>query len=398
MSDRTDPQIELHDGPTRIADIREMERQLVASAERDDDTFHAPVASHAAADAQPPREPDDDDFVTKLVELPSPPQRTARFPVATVITGAPKRRFPVGLAVAGGVGGVLAINAALLLALYVDDGPIPEAPVAAAPAAASDAPATATAPIEPIVPAPAAPVTEVGSSDTDLAVEPAPEAPVDPASVDRLRARAMVLGGDGAVAVAELREMTTTYPDDASIALALARVLAQAEEDTEAGSAFDRVLELDAQNVDAHVGLARLTTRAARLPRAREHLAAAREAYERGDSDPVLEARLSVTEGIIVFELGDYAEASRHAERALELDDQSAEAHLLLGRIAIERDEDAAPHLRAAVAGRAPPAEALGMLVPRAGDDSCELAERYLLIAPRGYDAPVVRRAQRRCR
>jgi len=421
MSDRTNPHIDLQQVPTRVADIREFERELIAAAETPDheplDADEAPTRfiqipqDRYARDAAP-LTPDTEVFA----------HRTAPVPVATVITRLPQPAFRTWLTVFIVLSAVGAINVGLLLGLYTNDETDAIPPATAAMGSVLATEASAPAATAPAVEAPARhslsglevpaePKAEehvlsvaqraIEAADVDaatVALDQARDAGAEPASLDRLRAQLMVLRGDAAAAVPELRAMTSVYADDAAIWLALARVLAQAEHDDAAERAFLRVLELDEHSVDAHVGIARLATRGTRLRTSRQHLGSAREAYERGEPDPVREARLHVTEGIIGFELGDYAGASSLAERALALDEKSAEAHLLLGRIAIQQERDASEHLWAAVAGRAPPAEALGMLVPRAGESACELADRYLIIAPTGYDVRAVRRAQRDCR
>jgi len=89
----------------------------------------------------------------------------------------------------------------------------------------------------------------------------------------------------------------------------------------------------------------------------------------------------------------------RLANEALEHDPEEASAHLLLANVAIERSEDPIESLRHAVEGHAPPPEALGRLATRldAGEEACQLATRYLEVAPSGYDAADVRRVAARC-
>jgi Flp pilus assembly protein TadD len=315
-----------------------------------------------------------------------------------------------------------AANVGLMAGLYLHDdaesvtqtidAPAPAAaPTPAAPAAAPAAtpPATvdnAEAPEPPAEPAEDPLQTArvaIDGADADSADEALTDARrtgADPAFLERLNAELLVLRGDGAAAVPDLRAMTEAYSDDAMLWAALGRALAQAERDSEAERAFQRALELDEHAIDALVGLARLKTRAANIRAARAHLRDARQAYDAGEPNATAEARLFVTEGGIDFELGDFDEATAHAQRALTLDGRSAEAYLLLARIALERrDDSATDHLRAAAAGRAPPAEALGLLIPRlSGDEACTLADRYLVIAPHGYDLRDVRRVQQRCR
>ena len=220
----------------------------------------------------------------------------------------------------------------------------------------------------------------------------------DPAEVLRLDAELMVLRGDGALSVPALEELAEAHADPV-LWVAFGRTLVQAERNPLAVRAFRSALELDPMAVDAHIELAQLRARSLALPAARRHLRNARAALAARDrSDPRLEARILVTEGTIALEMGRRGEASEAADAAQRLDPQSSESALLLARVDLARGNSPVTHLRSAVEGRAPGPIALGMLASRVrGEAACDLAARYLDRAPRGFDAPAMRRTQARC-
>ncbi|MBX3269079.1 MAG: tetratricopeptide repeat protein [Sandaracinaceae bacterium] len=307
--------------------------------------------------------------------------------------------------------------------------PAPAVPSAAAPAAAS-APAVAASAVEASAPAHVEPEPEVPAVAEAPAEAEAPPEPtaiellaqvedalrdadpesaaallararaagVDRLAADRLDAALSVLRGDGAPAIPRLRSLAEQHRD-AAVWSALGRTLEQAERDTEAQQAFEAAIALDPQSVDAHVGLASIAARAAAIGAAQRHLRIAEEAaHAMGARDPVRDARLRVAAGMIQLEHGRLSEAAEEAARARLSDPRSAEASLLLARVALARRHDATPHLRAAVTGRAPPPVALGLLAPRVrSDEACELASRYLDRAPEGWDARAMRRIRSRC-
>lgn len=215
---------------------------------------------------------------------------------------------------------------------------------------------------------------------------------------DRLAAQLAVLRGEGAAAVPRLRELAQTH-EDAEIWVSLGRVLLQAENDRQAAQAFEVATVLDPSNPHAHIGLSTIRAHEAELGAAHRHLERARAASsETSPPDPQIEARIRTAQGIILLERGHIGRAAAEAEQARLFDRRSAEAALLLARIARLRGHDPVDHLRHAIDGRAPDPAALGLLARRARrPEACDLASIYLERAPEGFDSRAVRRVQRDC-
>lgn len=232
------------------------------------------------------------------------------------------------------------------------------------------------------------------------ALERAEEADVSGPAIDRVRAQILVTEGKGAEAIGTLERLADANEDDAALWVALGNAQMQAEKDREATRSFQRALRIDDDDVEAHLGLALLQTRAGALHRVTRSIGAAERTIQRRNLGPRYEARVFAARGRLNFELGDFSDATENAEKAIEKDSKCSEAHLLLANIAIEQGDDPIPHLRAAVAGRAPLPEALGRLsvrLPR-GREACDLARRYMSAAPNGYDASDVEEVLSRCR
>ncbi|HJL14434.1 MAG TPA: tetratricopeptide repeat protein, partial [Sandaracinaceae bacterium LLY-WYZ-13_1] len=220
-----------------------------------------------------------------------------------------------------------------------------------------------------------------------------------PLEVARLRGQLFVARGDGASAVEAMQALAEEHEDDAALWTALGALQAQAEQDRDAGRSFERAQRLDRGHPQAHLGQSLIEIRRGDLGGARRAIATAeREAEERGLSE-ALAPWLAVAQGRLEFEMGDFDETVELANRAIEADPQFAAAHLLLANVAIERGDDGIEHLRHAAEGHTTPPEALGRLAPRLprGEEACRVAERYLEVAPQGYDAPAVRRVAARC-
>ncbi len=214
----------------------------------------------------------------------------------------------------------------------------------------------------------------------------------------RLRAQLEVVRGTGA-AGSEIVDRLARVHRDAVVLAALGDLHAQAEQDSRARRAYEQALELDAANLDALIGQALLQTRAGSFGQAEELLGRAATAAEAQGRADATRPRIEAARGWVAFERDDYDEAVSRAEAAIQADAQLSIAHLLLGTVAIERGENALEHLRRAAAARAPAPEALGQLAAQLpfGEEACAVAARYLLAAPRGYDASDVRRVQSRC-
>jgi tetratricopeptide (TPR) repeat protein len=219
------------------------------------------------------------------------------------------------------------------------------------------------------------------------------------AELARARVRLLVATGAGAAGVATAEPLARAGRD-AAIFVLLGRLHAQAEQNGEAQAAFAQALRLDERDPDAHVGRALLAMRAGDLGGAGRALERALELAATVGASPELRARLEAARGRLRFESGAFADARERATAALALDPRCAEAQLLLASVTIEQGGDALPPLRAAAAGDAPPAEAIGRLALRLppGAEACAAARRYLDVAPRGYDADAVRAVEARCR
>jgi len=259
-------------------------------------------------------------------------------------------------------------------------------------------------PEEPVVP-PETLVADAMTAVEDFDVERAQEglvaargAGAEELATARVEARLAVVRGDGALAVPRLRILAEQHAD-ATIWVAYGRVLAQVEQDPQARGAFERALELDAGDVDAHLGLANIEARGANVTAAQRHLRAAQDAARRSQTPSSrISARLRVAAGAIAFERGRLGDAASEAAQAMSVDHHSAEAAVLLARVALARRDDPVPHLRSAVDGRAVPPFALAMLAARLPpQEACELANRYLERAPDGFDADAMRRLASRC-
>lgn len=295
--------------------------------------------------------------------------------------------------------------------------PAPEPVVAPAPEPVAEAPAEATGEPTPEEPTPEAaaeaeppaplldPLEEAGLAIRDGNAEDAAEAlarartaAADPAAIARLDAELAVLRGDGALAVSRIED-TARAQREAPLYVALGRLLVQAERDREATRAFETALELDPNEVDAHLGMSGIQARAAQIGNARQsHRQAVEAAGDRAHDDAILGARIRAAEALIMLENGEVSSALREAEAALRLDARSAEAALLQARIARLRNQPADVHLRHAVSGRAPAPMAIALLAQAVeGEERCELASRYLERAPRGFDATAMRRIDRDC-
>jgi tetratricopeptide (TPR) repeat protein len=207
-----------------------------------------------------------------------------------------------------------------------------------------------------------------------------------------------VLEGGGAKAASGITNVPSSQRD-AELWTALGRALVQAEEDRQAERAFRVALRKDEQQVEAYLGLALIDLRKGALSQAARQLGRAERAARRTDAGDVVEARIRAARARFEFENGNFGRAEELAREAIEIDEDNAEAHLVLANIAAERGNDPVPEFRRAASGRTPPPEALGLFVRRVGptDEGCKLARRYLEAAPKGWDAREVRGVLQRC-
>ena len=230
------------------------------------------------------------------------------------------------------------------------------------------------------------------------AIDRAADIDADSAEVKAVRVQLMVLQGAGQLVIEDLTAMVEGS-NDSTLWATLGRAQTQAERDNDAERSFRQALRFDGDNVEAHLGLALVETRAGALSRAAQSIGAAeRGARTKGVSEEFSPAIL-VARARLRFELGDFSDAQTKARQAIEADPRLSIAHLLLANIEIELGRDPSASLREAVQGRVPPPEALGRLAIRlaSGDEACRLAQRYMETAPRGYDAPQVRPIASRC-
>ncbi len=181
-----------------------------------------------------------------------------------------------------------------------------------------------------------------------------------------------------------------------------------------------------------HLALAKLRTRDGDLKEATAHIDAAEADLARSDTAThdartlaFLKADVAVARGRLAFERGQFRDAARHAETALALSRDHGGAHFLFANIGIQRGKSPLSELRAAIRGKAPPAEAIAALATelhrsqsasaRKGakrpkkkaenspEDAhsiravCDLSKRYLAIAPHGYDATRMQKLQSQC-
>ncbi|MCB9593643.1 MAG: tetratricopeptide repeat protein, partial [Sandaracinaceae bacterium] len=229
-------------------------------------------------------------------------------------------------------------------------------------------------------------------------LEAAGEGGADALEAARLRAQLEVIHGTGAAGAEIVTRLARTHRD-AVILAALGDLHAQAEQDSRARRAYESALEIDASHVQALIGEALLQIRAGSFGQAESLLSRATAAAEAQGRADALRPRVESARGWIAYEHDNYSEARSHANAAIAANPQLSSAHLLLGTVAIEENENPIEHLRHAAAGQMPSPEALGLLATRLpfGEEACTTAARYLAAAPRGFDATDVRRVQARC-
>ena len=213
--------------------------------------------------------------------------------------------------------------------------------------------------------------------------------------LSRLRAELAVAEGHGALDVETVRAFLRAHPNDVPLLVSLARLLLQAE-DSAAGEAAQRVLSLspehpEATYVRAYVAYVdgNFATASGLLDRTRE---AARDAS--------LRARVAALRGMLAYEDRRYGDPEAMANDALAADPRCATAHLLRAVLASRDQAAERAALEAAARGTDAPAEAIARLANSLGPSArgCELANRYVRMAPSGYDRRDVDRVRDRCR
>jgi len=211
--------------------------------------------------------------------------------------------------------------------------------------------------------------------------------------LDHQRARYLVASGAGVRGVRPVRRAIRRASRDTFLRLALANVYLQAEMWAPALQAFQaaRRLDGDALKVATGMGLAQIGMR--RLPPALDSLERARALATEGS------ARLEVLNGVIELFQRHVRPARQAAERALALDADNAEAHLLLAKIRRITGGDVDSELRAALAAPGTPPDALARLARTLGanEEGCALARRFRRAAPAGDGARDMRELARDC-
>jgi tetratricopeptide (TPR) repeat protein len=236
--------------------------------------------------------------------------------------------------------------------------------------------------------------------DADAALSRAETTGAEARALGHLRAELAVARGLGAAGVAPIEAQLAPRPNDAVLLAALGHLRAQSEDDREARRAFTRALRNERDSPEALLGSAGIETRRGDLGGAARSIERAERAARRRHLPASFMARALVARARLRFEISDFDGAVRLAQEALALDPKCGEAHVVIANVAIERDEDATPHFREAIAGTHVPAEAYGRLAIRLerGPEACRHARRYVEIAPAGYDREEVDAVLRRCR
>ena len=217
--------------------------------------------------------------------------------------------------------------------------------------------------------------------------------------IGRVRAELLVARGEGELGIATVEALARENESDPQLWTALGALQAQAERDRDADRSFERALRIDPNRPQALLGQSLIQIRTGSLAAARRSIATAEREAERRELTDQLGPWIEVANGRYAFEMGSFEEVVRRANAAIAVDPNFATAHLLIANVAIERNDDPLVELRRAVGGFAPAPEALGRLAPRLGrgEEACRIAQRYMQIAPTGYDATEVRRIADRC-
>lgn len=211
--------------------------------------------------------------------------------------------------------------------------------------------------------------------------------------IARARARLWVAQGLGRSAIAAVTQLREGNASDPVLALALASLHVQAEEDAAARRFVAVALRADRREPEALVLSALVDIHEGRSSPARDSLATAEQSIASRGALPSVRARLLAVRGRLLFDAGSPTEARASAEEALRLDARCAEAHLVLADVEVESERSPVAALRSAVNGTNALGEVAGRLAIQlaTGPDACALARRYLAIAPRGYDVRAVR-------
>jgi tetratricopeptide (TPR) repeat protein len=214
--------------------------------------------------------------------------------------------------------------------------------------------------------------------------------------LSRMRADLAVASGHGGLDVDAVRGFLRTHRNDVPLLISLARLQLQAEETNAADDTARQVLSLSPENGEA------LYVRAY-VAYVDGHFATTAELLDRaarGTRSASLQARLSALRGMVAYEESRYGNPQQLADEAIRADPRCATAHLLRALIA-RNDRDAQrAALQEAARGTDTPAEAIARLATSLGAtaEGCVLAERYVRMAPDGYDRRDVDDVRSDCR
>ncbi len=225
--------------------------------------------------------------------------------------------------------------------------------------------------------------------------------------VYRAKVRLLVLTASGAAGLNEARTAMRETRNDAIVALALAELYRQADQSQSAANTYGRAIEDPETRPAALAGRALLQAERRLVGPAKSSIDLAQEEFAEHDPGPRIRARLLSAVARLAIEKNQSGPAQRAARRALDLDPDCAEAHLVLALITEARNRDPSTELEAAIAARIPDVDAFGrlaiVLFGNAGEGAapperaCQLAQRYLQAAPTGEHAQPVREAARAC-
>jgi len=231
------------------------------------------------------------------------------------------------------------------------------------------------------------------------ALERVDEARISTSEVDRARAQFLMLDGAGAGGVITVRRaILQRNAQDPLMWLALGDLNVQAELYGAAAGAYNRALEYAPGDTRALLGLTLVQIRTRRTAPAVRSLEDAVRAAS--DPSPELQVEIGYVRAALRLGEGRNAVARSLAEEVLRADPHYGPAHLILADVAAEMNRDATVHLRAAVAGRPVPPDAVGGLAVTLGPtpEGCTLARRFRAASPRGRYGPRVAELIARCR
>ncbi len=209
-----------------------------------------------------------------------------------------------------------------------------------------------------------------------------------------------VLRGGGHDAGRALQPLVRAQRSNVVLALYYAISQVQAENRRGAQSSLRNVLRADETNYEAHMGTVYVHLRQGSLSAANTAIENAQRHARAQNAGDAVEARIIALRARFELESGRLSRAEAKAREAIEKDANCADAHYVLGVVAIENGGSPTAHFRRALAGTRPPSELFSQLAiyDSSASDRCELIQRYFAAAPSGIDARELRADRRRCR